>query len=114
MQHSEFFPELIENTLELVCEFNNVFGCTYYEKYIPLQVMVTGSEDAVMHYGSESLQAARIAGAIYQYLDTNWPALEAQEWPSIKVEIDGWTAILVTPDDQAHLSRDARKLLTCT
>jgi hypothetical protein len=105
---------LIENTLELICEFNNVFANTNYEKYIPLHVMLSVVEGTTMYCGSETLQAARIAGAIYQYLDEHGADLEVGGWPSIKVEVDCWTAILVTPEDQSHLTRDARKLLTST
>lgn len=114
LANESMFCNLIENQLELICEFNASIADHCYLHYLPLTVHIYKTPDAVLRYGSETLQAARIAGAIYQYLDEHGADLDAGGWPSIKIEVDGWTAILVAPEDQSHLTRDARNLLTST
>lgn len=98
LANESMFCNLIENQLELICEFNASIADHCYLHYLPLTVHVYKTPDAVLRYGSETLQAARIAGAIYQHLDDEREHLEAHGWPSVRLVVDGWAVLLDAPE----------------
>ncbi len=121
--NESMFCHLIENQLELICEFNNSYADHCYQHYLPLTVHVYKTPDAVLRHGnmqscggasdavqsqqqplSETVQAARIAGAIYQHLADEREYLEAHGWPSARLVVDGWAVLLVAPEDQSMVA----------
>lgn len=92
------FCHLIENQLELICEFNNTYADHCYQHYLPFTVHVYKTPDAVLRHGSETVQAARIAGAIYQHLADEREYLEDHGWPSARLVVDGWAVLLDAPE----------------
>lgn len=110
MSKESMFCQLIENSLESICEFNDLYSNVCYRKYLPFQVLVAENRVPAR---SDSMQANKVASTIYKYMEENGDALEASGCPSIKVEVDGVVAVLVAPEDQSHLSRDASQILCC-
>lgn len=112
-RHSALFPDLIENAIENICEFNRLLYDVKYQKYIPLKVIISDASTsiasgAVMYMDSEPLQALRIANALYQHLDRTQAVLEAGGYPTVSVTVDGWTVALLSVDDQDALVRYER------